>query len=257
MSTVVLIRPGSTDFDQQNRIQGILDLPLNESGTQEIEQLAEKLEPFSLEVILCSPLESARSTARILGETLGVRVKELDELQNLNPGLWQGMRVDDIRQKHPRLYKQLQEAPDTICPPEGEMVSDAVERVRKVLQRPLKRYDALAIVAPEPLATLIRCVVTGQETESISPICETTVPERWEVLGTNGGAALSPNGGVALAPHGVVTPAPNGGPTPAAHGDAAAPLSVAAAKPSGDAESDTVVIVGRSIPAKEAKRNGK
>ena len=32
MLQIVLIRPGTTDFDEQGRIQGTLDIPLNERG---------------------------------------------------------------------------------------------------------------------------------------------------------------------------------------------------------------------------------
>ena len=36
MVQIVLIRPGSTDYDEQGRIQGTLDIPLNEQGTREV-----------------------------------------------------------------------------------------------------------------------------------------------------------------------------------------------------------------------------
>jgi probable phosphoglycerate mutase len=39
MSTAILIRPGETDFDQQSRIQGGLDLPLSETGRQQVREL--------------------------------------------------------------------------------------------------------------------------------------------------------------------------------------------------------------------------
>ncbi len=42
MLTVILIRPGSTDFDEQGRIQGTLDVPLNEQGAAEVGRLAEE-----------------------------------------------------------------------------------------------------------------------------------------------------------------------------------------------------------------------
>ena len=41
----VLIRPGSTDYDVQARIQGSLDIPLNERGRME---LAAALAPLAL-----------------------------------------------------------------------------------------------------------------------------------------------------------------------------------------------------------------
>ena len=43
MTQVVLIRPGATVYDEQNRVQGILDIPLSERGRAEAE--LEKLAP--------------------------------------------------------------------------------------------------------------------------------------------------------------------------------------------------------------------
>ena len=37
MVQIVLIRPGSTDYDEQGRIQGTLDIPLNDQGADEVQ----------------------------------------------------------------------------------------------------------------------------------------------------------------------------------------------------------------------------
>ena len=44
MPDVVLIRPGCTDFDEQNRIQGVLDLPLNHRGHAQVLGLVAQLQ---------------------------------------------------------------------------------------------------------------------------------------------------------------------------------------------------------------------
>ena len=36
MSQVILIRPGATLYDEQNRVQGVLDIPLSEQGRDEV-----------------------------------------------------------------------------------------------------------------------------------------------------------------------------------------------------------------------------
>ena len=38
MLKILLIRPGVTDFDEQGRIKGTLDIPLNENGTAQVAQ---------------------------------------------------------------------------------------------------------------------------------------------------------------------------------------------------------------------------
>lgn len=171
MSDVILIRPGCTDFDEQNRIQGALDLPLNPRGVQQVEEIARRLQDVPLEVIFTAPGEPARSTAAALGEALGVPVKVKDELRNLDQGLWQGLQLDDIRRKYPKVFKQWQDSPETICPPEGETVPEAVERIQKALRKPLKRKTTVGIVVSEPLATLICCVLKDAKPELPGSTC--------------------------------------------------------------------------------------
>ncbi len=165
MSEVVLVRPGCTDFDDQHRIQGTLDLPLNEKGEQELDEIAAQLKQHSLEVVYSAPCESARLTAQSIGSLLKIPVKEIEELRNLDQGLWQGLQVEEVKRKYPKAYKQWLESPELVCPPEGEMVEDAIERIRKVLKKPIKKQTSFAIVAPDPLATLVGCVIRGGTSE--------------------------------------------------------------------------------------------
>lgn len=186
MTEVVLIRPGYTDFDEQNRIQGSLDLPLNPRGRAQVDHLVDQLRDVNLDVIYSAPCEPARSTAEAIGTSLGIPVKEKEGLRNLNQGLWQGLQIDDIRRKFPKVYKQLHESPETICPPQGETVPEAVARVEKVLAKPMKRKAMFAVVASEPLATLIGCIVKHQKPELPEPMCGGPRSELYEVLETNG-----------------------------------------------------------------------
>ena len=172
MPTIVLVRPGSTDFDEQNRIQGTLDLPLNPAGEGQVAQIAEELSHAEISVIYTSPNEPARSTAEAIGQRLGVKVKECEGLRNLNYGLWQGMQLEEIRHKFPRVFKQWKASPETVRPPEGELVAEAVERIERALHKPLKKKASFAVVASEPLATLVSCVLRKKKpvfSESLKP----------------------------------------------------------------------------------------
>jgi len=185
MSEVILIRPGCTDFDEQHRIQGMLDLPLNHRGEVQVDSLVEELQDLNLEVIYTSSCEPARSTAETIGKSLGIPVKESEGLRNFDQGLWQGLRMDDIRRKYPKVFKQWQESPETICPPEGETVREAVERIRKSLQKPIKKKSRFGVVASEPLATLIGCIVRGCKSGTPGPICGDADSRRVEILNSN------------------------------------------------------------------------
>ncbi len=182
MPEVVIIRSGCTDFDEQNRIKGSLEIPVNSQGEKQIRQMVEQLANTPLEVIYADPNEPSLSTAEAIGEALGVRVKLSEDLRNLNQGLWQGLPIEDVRHKYPRVFKQWRESPETICPPEGELATAAMERISKVLKKPLRKKECFAIVASEPLATLIGWVVSEQKSELPDPSCSCSDQPRMQIF---------------------------------------------------------------------------
>jgi phosphoserine phosphatase len=177
MPDVVLIRPGCTDFDEQNRIQGSLDLPLSPRGQEQVDAVVRLLQGVRLDVIYSAPCEPARSTALVICQECGATFKESTDFCNLNHGLWQGLQVDDVRRKYPKVFKQWQDSPETVCLPEGETLGEAIERIERGLRKCLKRKRNVGIVASEPLATLISCVLRGcrPELPDAARCCE---PER-------------------------------------------------------------------------------
>jgi broad specificity phosphatase PhoE len=165
MARIVLIRPGRTDFDEQRRLQGTLDIPLSDAGNAEVLRLARELETHPVSVVYTSPCQAARQTAETLADALDAKLKELDQLQNLNHGLWQGRCVDEVRQTQPTVYRQWQEHPESVCPPGGETVSTVQQRIRVAVTKLLRKHagDTVAVIAPEPLYSLLRCELTGAE----------------------------------------------------------------------------------------------
>ncbi|QDV37896.1 histidine phosphatase family protein [Tautonia plasticadhaerens] len=161
MTQVLLIRPGATVFDEQNRVQGILDVPLSERGRAEVAELADRLAGNGLDLaaIYCGPGESVVRTAETVSRALGLRVRRLEELRNLDQGLWQGLQIDEIRRRNLKLFRQWQDDPRTVCPPLGETVESAQSRVTSALRPILKRHkdEAIGLVVAEPIARLVSC----------------------------------------------------------------------------------------------------
>lgn len=184
MPQIVLIRPGSTTFDEQQRIQGTLDLPLSPQGEAQVARLLADLNQVEIDLIYTSPCEPARTTADRIGDSRGIPVKEIEGLHNVDLGLWQGLQIEDIRRKHPKVFKQWQESPEAICPPNGETFVEAIERVRKVLEKPLKKKGNLAFVAADPLAAIIASVIRGVPLDTASRAC-TGGSGCWELLTEN------------------------------------------------------------------------
>ena len=158
MPQVVVILPGATDYELQGRIHGDLDIPLCAEGREEVGRVGRELQDLGIEVLYTSCCSSAAETAQAIGKALGVKVKKLEQMENLDHGLWQGLLIDEVRQKQPKVYRQWLEQPETICPPEGETIDHARQRVQGVLAKLLKKHadGVIGLVIPEPLASVVR-----------------------------------------------------------------------------------------------------
>lgn len=166
--TIVLMRPGLTELDEQGRIVGTLDVPLSAQGEIEAANLAKKLavqrSTRPIDLIYSGPSAAARETAAVLGKTLQSKVKVIDGLVNLDHGLWQGMKMEDLRTNQPRLVRQWEEFPESVCPPAGEPVEDVLRRVEKFLKRVIRKFKKgnVVVVVPEPMTSVIGSVLKSE-----------------------------------------------------------------------------------------------
>jgi broad specificity phosphatase PhoE len=182
MTQIVLIRPGATDYDEQGRIVGTLDIPLSEKGTRDAERIVGEVRPLQISAIYCAPGQSSCQTATVIADALDVKLKKIDNLRNIDHGLWQGMLIEDVKRKQPKVYRQWQEQPGIICPPEGEMLRTVRERVQTALAKILKKHKdgAIALVIPEPLAGVVRGLLFQRE---IGEFWKTSSEcGKWEVI---------------------------------------------------------------------------
>jgi broad specificity phosphatase PhoE len=168
MSQVILIRPGATLYDEQNRVQGVLDVPLSERGRGEVERMAQMLSyslgDSSLAALYCGPGENVIRTAEIVGKLLRLRPKRINEFRNLDQGLWQGLQIDEIKRRNTKLFRQWIDDPATICPPLGETVDRAMERIKVAFRPLLRRHqdEAIGLVVAEPLTRLVASYLRGE-----------------------------------------------------------------------------------------------
>ena len=157
MIQVVLIRPGATVYDEQNRVQGVLDIPLSDRGKAEVAALAGRLAPLALSALYCGPGESVCRTAECIAKSTGLRPKRIEELRNLDQGLWQGLQIDEIRRRNLKVFRQWLEDPRTVCPPQGETVEDAMDRVKAALKPLIRRHrgETIGLVVADPMARIV------------------------------------------------------------------------------------------------------
>ncbi|MCI8514314.1 MAG: histidine phosphatase family protein [Lachnospiraceae bacterium] len=96
---VYLLRHGETDWNAVKRIQGNVNIPLNERGRLAARLTAEAMADIPFDVIFSSPLDRAYETARILAEGRGLEVMKDERLKEIHFGDFEGTLWSDIREK--------------------------------------------------------------------------------------------------------------------------------------------------------------
>lgn len=182
MSRVVLVRPGATDFDDQGRMKGCLDMPLSESGREQVERIAGELADVSIDEIISAPCESAVETATRLAQGRSVRVRVVECFRNVDHGLWHGKLIEEVRRTQPKVYKQGQESPLSLCPPGGETIQQAKDRVLKAINKITKRSggETIALVIPDPLASIVHSILDGDDIRDLWK--SETDAAHWELI---------------------------------------------------------------------------
>lgn len=101
--TFYFFRHGETDWNKQKKLQGHMDIPLNELGVAQAQELAQKLTSYKLEVIYSSDLCRASKTAELVAKANNqIDVLLTDQLREANMGDAEGMSVDEAIKKYGR-----------------------------------------------------------------------------------------------------------------------------------------------------------
>jgi len=191
MREYLILRHGETDWNVVNRIQGGLDVPLNERGCRQARDLAKKLSSERINHIFSSPLSRALDTAREIASFQRATVQVDERLRELSQGQWNGKLVADLK-KESELYRKWSENPAGIAPPGGESISDALARVREFLAEKTEALEGkIAIVSHKVVGALIRIILEkAKETAGpLAAVSDKDVKERlsriWEILANN------------------------------------------------------------------------
>jgi 2,3-bisphosphoglycerate-dependent phosphoglycerate mutase len=105
-TTIVLVRHGETNWNRERRYQGHADTPLNEDGRSQAAELAELLAAEQVTVLYTSPLRRARETAEIIAARLGLQLRTLEALREIDVGGWEGLTIDEVRGRYPERFER-------------------------------------------------------------------------------------------------------------------------------------------------------
>lgn len=164
MTRIYLVRHGETDWNRDRRLQGILDVGLNEIGITQGRRIAKRFSSLRALEVYTSPLRRALHTATLLqrhGRDFPVMVEP--RLREIDHGAWTGMTMDRIARDFPDEFERLQSRPDRVRPRGGESLQEAYRRATGFLHQFTKTStgSSVLIVSHGVINALLVCAAWG------------------------------------------------------------------------------------------------
>ncbi len=166
---IIAIRHGETAWNRDTRIQGHLDIPLNDTGRWQAQRLARALaarDPIS--TVYTSDLLRARETARAVSDATGAPLVSDERLRERNFGSFQGQTFTEIEARLPE-EAQRWRTRDPLWEPEGgESLTAMRERVQRVLDELASAHtgEQIVLVAHGGVMDLLYRAATGQDLQA-------------------------------------------------------------------------------------------
>ncbi len=89
---IIIVRHGETDYNVERRMQGWLDIPLNENGKAQAKASSSKLVGIQIDAIYSSDLIRAHETAKHISQVTGTQINITQALRERDMGIFSGWR---------------------------------------------------------------------------------------------------------------------------------------------------------------------
>ncbi|MFH1190720.1 MAG: histidine phosphatase family protein [Candidatus Omnitrophota bacterium] len=130
---LILIRHGITKWNKEGRYCGYKDVSLSSQGKLDVIKLRKSLNKISFDRIYCSDRKRALQTKDILfGRSGFIRAKGLREI---NFGVFEGLKHDEIVEKYPEIYKKWLTDPYKGRIPNAEPIQVFKKRVESAIKK--------------------------------------------------------------------------------------------------------------------------
>jgi probable phosphoglycerate mutase len=136
---VWLVRHAETEWSRSGKHTGRTDVPLTDAGRERASEMRARLAGRDFALVLVSPLERARETARLAG--LGDPCQVREDLLEWDYGDYEGITTADIREERPDWYLWRDGVPN------GETADEVAARCDRVIDEILAVDGDVALFA--------------------------------------------------------------------------------------------------------------
>jgi len=139
-TTLVLVRHGQTQWNEEHRLQGHKNSPLTDLGKQQAILVRKALKNKQIHCAYVSPLGRAQETMDIILGDRAIQPIEEQCLKEINLGPWEGKTKKETQCSHPNEYQWFWHQPELFQLKGAETYAELQNRIVKVTLDILK-YD--------------------------------------------------------------------------------------------------------------------
>ena len=129
-----LVRHGETEWNAERRIQGQIDIGLNDTGRQQAVAAGRWLRDAGLSALYSSDLQRAWTTAQAIGAAVGLSPVAAPELRERRYGVFEGLTYAEAQARYPDGYAAFEGRNADYAFENGESLKAMFDRVTGKLQ---------------------------------------------------------------------------------------------------------------------------
>jgi len=165
---IIAIRHGETAWNVDTRLQGHLDIALNDVGLWQASRVARALAEEPLEAIYASDLVRAWQTAQAIAAVANCPLSSDRGLRERGFGEFEGRTHAEIEANWPEMSLQWRQRMPDWAPPGGESLTHMRERVLTTASSLARRHlgGQIVLVAHGGVMDILYRLATGQELQA-------------------------------------------------------------------------------------------
>jgi len=165
---IIAVRHGETAWNVDTRIQGHLDIPLNETGQWQAQQLAQALAGEPIDAIYASDLQRAYATAQAVADATGAPITPETGLRERSFGHFQGRTFAEIEAELPEDARRWRKRDPDYVPEGGESLVMLRERIERTVFALAEKHpgEQVLMVAHGGVLDVLYRLATRQEIQA-------------------------------------------------------------------------------------------
>ena len=163
---IIFVRHCETDWNKEERCQGVTDLELNPNGFAQAKKLGVYFKDKKVDYVFCSDLKRAKQTLNEINYDERFRVVYSEKLREMDQGEFEGLSLSYLRQKYANELRIWRENPENFRLPKGETLGEVRDRSLIYIKDTLKDLppkSIVLIVTHNLVIASILCTISNKE----------------------------------------------------------------------------------------------